>query len=51
MRGNVTAKVLAVAALTMLVASSASAQRGFGGRGGAASLLGRAEVQTELKLT
>jgi hypothetical protein len=46
---SLTATVLTVA-LTLTVAGSAFAQRGFGMRGGA-NLLRRAEVQTELKLT
>jgi len=52
MRGMITAKVLAVATLTVMVTGSAYAQRGgrFGMMGGA-NLLGRPEVQTELKLT
>lgn len=51
MRGMVTAKLLAVAALTLVTVGSAFAQRGGFGQRGGANLLQRAEVQTELKLT
>jgi Spy/CpxP family protein refolding chaperone len=55
MRGMVTAKVLAAATLAVMVTGSAFAQRGGGRFGmmgmGGASLLGRPEVQTELKLS
>jgi Spy/CpxP family protein refolding chaperone len=47
-----TGRLVVVLALSMMVAGTAMAQRGFGrGMGGGAQLLRRPEVQAELKLT
>lgn len=47
-----TGRLVVVLALSMMVAGTAMAQRGFGrGMGGGANLLRRPEVQAELKLT